>query len=55
MSLLIRGETLEGRAKTILDDPAHTHDVFTRLRPNVPKWLPDWLNGKLVVVTLAVR
>jgi hypothetical protein len=26
--------------------------VFARLRPKVPSWLPLWLNGKLVVITL---
>ncbi len=53
VSVLIRGETLHGHAVTVLDDPAYTKDVFKRLRPTVPKWLPDWLNGKLVVVTLS--
>ena len=27
-------------------------DVFARLRPAAPEWLPDWLNGKLVVISL---
>ena len=47
----IRGQDLTGEARTILDDPARKRDVFSRLRPTVPKWLPDWLNGKLVVIT----
>ncbi len=52
VSMLIRGETVSGHAVVILDDPVHTHEIFARLRPTVPKWLPDWLNGKLVEVTL---
>ena len=52
VTLLIRGETLTGRARVVLDDPEYKHDVFQRLRPNVPKWLPDWLNAHLVVVDL---
>ena len=52
VTLLIKGEELKGKAKVILDDPAYTSDVFTRLRPNVPKWLPDWLNANLIVIDL---
>ncbi len=47
----IRGEDLTGNARTILDDPARKKDVFSRLRPTVPKWLPDFLTGKLVEIT----
>ncbi len=52
VTLMIKGETLTGQAVVVLEDPAYTKDVFSRLRPSVPKWLPDWLNGKLVVITL---
>jgi len=52
VSVFIRGETLTGRAKVVLDDQSYVDDVFSRLRPTVPEWLPDWLNGKLVVITL---
>lgn len=52
VTLLIQGETLTGRAQVVLDDPAYTADVFSRLRPTAPAWLPDWLNGKLVVIRL---
>jgi len=48
----IRGARFQGRAWVVLDDPAYTRDVFSRLRPNVPKWLPDWLNAYLVVIDL---
>jgi hypothetical protein len=48
--VLIRGESLPGLATAVLDDPEQTRDVFARLRPTVPGWLPDWLNGVLVVI-----
>ena len=50
--LLIRGETHEGTARVVLDDPDYVAEVFARLRPDVPDWLPIWLDGKLVVITL---
>ena len=53
VSMYIRGETLTGHAVAKLDDPAYTADIFSRLRPTAPAWLPDWLNGKLVVITLS--
>ena len=52
VTLLIRGEALRGNARVILDDPAYTRDVFSRLRPAAPGWLPAALNAKLIVVTL---
>ena len=52
VQMFIQGETLAGQARTILDDPARKKDLFSRLRPTVPKWLPDALNAKLVEITL---
>ncbi len=52
VTMFIKGEEFTGHAVTKLDDPAYTADIFSRLRPTVPEWLPDWLNGKLVVITL---
>ncbi|MGI9323126.1 MAG: hypothetical protein ACR2PJ_06060, partial [Pseudomonadales bacterium] len=52
VQLLIKGEELSGHGVVILDDPAYVHDVFARLRPTAPAWLPDWLNGRLVVIRL---
>ena len=52
VKVLIKGEEHSGRARTVLDDPEYTRDVFERLRPNVPKWLPDWLDAYLVVIDL---
>ena len=34
VSLLVRGESLWGTARAILDDPAYTQDTFKRLRPD---------------------
>ncbi|MDE0007306.1 MAG: hypothetical protein OXS50_03410 [Gammaproteobacteria bacterium] len=52
VSVWIRGETFEGRAHVALDDPEYKRDVFSRLRPDVPKWLPEWLDAHLVVIEL---
>ena len=52
VTVFIKGETLTGQAVVVLDDPEYVKDVFSRLRPTVPKWLPDSLNGKLVVINL---
>ena len=50
--MLLRGQEYTGHARVVLDDPAYKDDIFSRLRPTVPEWLPDWLNGKLVVIDL---
>ncbi|MEM1435919.1 MAG: hypothetical protein AAGG11_17810 [Pseudomonadota bacterium] len=50
--VLIKGEVLAGRARTVLDDPEYTRSVFERLRPDVPKWLPEWLDAYLIVIDL---
>ena len=50
--MLIRGEEYSGHAVVELDDQAYIDEVFSRLRPTVPEWLPDWATGKLVVITL---
>lgn len=55
VTLLVQGETLHGNAKVVLDDPAFKETIFARLRPTVPKWLPEWLNGKLVVIALDAK
>ena len=51
VTLFIQGEQFEGHATVILDDLARVDDVFSRLRPTVPEWLPRALNGKLVEIT----
>lgn len=52
VTVLIRGERLAGRAHVVFDDPAFKADVFSRLRPTVPGWLPAWLDAHLVVIEL---
>ena len=54
VTLLIQGEVLTGQATVELQDQAFIASVFSRLRPTVPEWLPDWANGKLVIVDLKV-
>jgi hypothetical protein len=34
VSLVVRGESLEGTGRAVLDDPAYSSDVFKRLRPD---------------------
>ncbi len=51
-SIYIKGEIYQGHARAVLDKPAYTEQIFSRLRPTAPDWLPAWLNGKLVVITL---
>jgi hypothetical protein len=45
--LWIRGETLTGRGRAVLDDPEYTKSVFARLRPNA---IPGF--GTLVEIQL---
>jgi hypothetical protein len=52
VGMLIMGDTLAGHAVAVEEDADLTHEVFARLRPAAPAWLPDWLNGVLVVITL---
>jgi len=52
VEMLIQGKRFTGYAKVELNDRAYIDDVFSFLRPKAPDWLPDWLNGKLVVITL---
>ena len=33
-TVLVRGETLRGTARAVLDEPAYTKEVFKRLRPD---------------------
>ncbi len=47
VTLLVRGETLRGTARAVLDDPAYTQEVFKRLRPDAIKGF-----GTLVEVRL---
>ena len=52
VKMFIRGESYRGYARTVLDDRRYKTDVFSRLRPSVPKWLPDFLDAKLVMITI---
>lgn len=52
VTVTIRGETLTGRARVVLDDPDYKRSVFERLRPDVPSWLPAWMDAHLVVIDL---
>ena len=52
VSMIMGGQVYAGFAELAADDPAYVKDVFSRLRPTTPDWLPDWLNAQLVVITL---
>ena len=52
VTLRIRGESLSGEARAVVDDPAYTAAVFARLRPNAPTWLPGRMGGVLVEIAL---
>lgn len=52
VTVFVKGRELSGRARTVLDDPAYTRQVFARLRPRAPAWLPEWLNARLIVIDL---
>ena len=52
VTLLVRGEELKGHATVFLEDQEFIDRVFSKLRPTVPVWLPDWANGKLVIIDL---
>ena len=55
VTVFVLGETLQGHATVELEDQAFIDDVFSRLRPTVPEWLPDWANGKLVIIDLKIQ
>lgn len=52
VTVTIRGEMLSGRARVVFDDPDYKRSVFERLRPDVPGWLPAWMDAHLVVIDL---
>ena len=51
VTMLIKGQTLTGRASVELDNQAYIDDIFSRLRP-AASWVPEALDAKLVVITL---
>ena len=53
VEMFIRGERVNGHAKAVLDRPDYVSEIFKRLRPKVPAWLPSWLNGKLIVIEVS--
>ena len=53
VEMFIRGELVNGHAKAVLDRPDYVSEIFKRLRPKVPTWLPSWLNGKLIVIEVS--
>ena len=54
VTLLIKGDKFAGIARAVAGQPEYTKEVFKRLRPDVPKWIPSWLSGVLIVIELEV-
>ena len=52
VSMLIKGKQLSGSATLIEEEPEYVRSVFSRLRPDVPKWLPDALNAHLIEIKI---
>ncbi len=52
VALLIKGKVYAGQARAIVEQPEFTADVFKRLRPRMPQWIPDMFNGVLVQIDL---
>lgn len=55
VQMFIRGVNYWGHARTVLDDEGFKAEVFSRLRPSVPRWLPDFLDAKFVVIKIEDR
>lgn len=52
VEVLIQGETIKGTARLVLDDPEYKNDVFSRLRVNVPKWIPEFMDAYMIEITI---
>ncbi|MGR8949617.1 MAG: hypothetical protein ACU84Q_16360 [Gammaproteobacteria bacterium] len=50
VTMLIQGQNLHGTARAILDQPQYRDEIFARLRPTAPNWLPDWAKAVLVEI-----
>ncbi len=55
VTAVVLGESLSGHGVAVEDDPDHTRDVFSRLRPTVPAWLPEALDGVLVEIQVSPK
>ena len=53
VEVFIRGEALEGNAVAMTEDPEYRDDIFERLRPTVPTWMPEYFKGVLVRIEIA--
>lgn len=51
--IFLKGAILSGHAVAITNDPEYRDEIFTRLRPTAPLWLPEWMKGVLIKITLA--
>ena len=53
VEIFLKGAILSGHAVAIVNDPEYRDEVFTRLRPTAPTWLPDWIKGVLIKISVA--
>lgn len=53
VEIFLQRAILNGHAVAITNDPQYRDGIFTRLRPTAPTWLPEWMKGVLVKITIA--
>lgn len=52
VELFLQGTQLQGHAVAITNDRQYRDDIFAKLRPTVPTWLPEWMKGVLIEITI---
>ena len=52
VTVFIKGQEYAGRARTVMNDPEYTREVFERLE--CAEVVADWLDAYLIVIDLEV-
>lgn len=53
VEIFLKGAVLSGHAVAITNDPEYRDEIFTRLRPTAPTWLPERMKGVLIKIAVA--